>query len=735
MALAVSSGFAQLPPSLLPADPHAWVPAPEASSSPLVHPQEGAQVFECPFPVGVERQVWDLKTRLDLHATHGLEFIYTCENPQAIRAITWYVKSGDDWFTALLPVSGGRQRQWIPLSAFEPLGKPVGWKLVNGFRLSPWSAQQGPGRILLHAVRARRAEVAIIRPDDSAPSADERAYGERLAEGFGTQFNQLALPYAVLRDSNLAKADLSAFKLLILPYNPQPPAAALKALRLFVEQGGKLLVFYSTQPDLAALLGIKPGRYVAADRPGRWQGLAVDEEPGWLGPRHIHQTETANLMTAEPASPETRVLAWWTDAQGQRQAEAACLVSPQGAWFTHILTTEDEAAKQRWLAALLDLFVPGTFQAAAAEKVEQAIAAGGDRSADQALRAQAGEALAGDQPATAWDAAMELANARAREAAKQWPPAAAARRGIWDHSGRGLYAGDWPRTAGELAEAGLTDVFIYVPRSAARPSAAAQACKAKGLRPHLWHICWNLDGEPAERVRELEKTGRLQRSPDGQTIPWLCPSQPRNRESELDRLEQLAGTPGAAGLHLDYIRYPDDQHCYCPACRRAFSETTGTKPGDWPATVITGPLAPGFRAWRADQQSALVRETAGRIRAKFPGLEISAAVWPDYPKVIDQLGQDWGKWLKQGWLDFACPMNYTENAGEQAGWTARQTALEGAQGKILAGIGVTSSESTLDPVQTLQQIHEAVQAGAHGFVLFDLNHTLRRELFPLLRAP
>lgn len=741
--------------SLLPEDPDDWIPAIESKSTPSVRIENGAQVFECPFPADTERQVWDFKTRLDLNDEHGFDFAYTCENADAIRAITWYVKSGADWFAATLPVANGRQRQWIPFSAFEPVGKPVGWKMVNGFRLSPWSTRRGSGRILLHSLQARQAAVAIVQPDESAPNAAERAYGERLATGFSTLLNQIAMPYTILRDSTLSGAELNSFKLLILPYNPQLAAGEIKALRRFVEQGGKLMVFYNAQPELARLMGIKLGRYMTANRPGRWQGMVFDWAPEWTGPKQIRQTATANIYTAEPASDETRSLAQWSDARDISQPETACFASPQGFWFTHILTTEDAAAKQWMLATMLERVVPGTLLSAAAEKLEQsrvrlgrpfesAIAewstasnrpATDDVEKVRTLESSAREALARKDAPAAWKISDELAAALDRWAALRWPPRAAARRGIWDHSGLGLYAGDWTRMAGELAQAGLEDVFVFTPRSASRPAAAAQACKASGLRAHAWHICWNLDGEPADRIRELERSGRLQRAADGKVIHWLCPSQAANRDEELDRLEHLAGTPGIAGVHLDYIRYPDEKHCYCPACRRAFCEAENIKIADWPADVISGPLATRYRVWRAAQITALVKECRARLKTKYPALLLSAAVWPDYPAIINRIGQDWGAWLREGLLDFVCPMNYTENEGEQASWTARQTALPGAEGKIIAGIGVTSSSSNLRPAQSLRQIHEALHAGASGFVLFDLNYTLRAELFPLLAAP
>ncbi len=98
------------------------------------------------------------------------------------------------------------------------------------------------------------------------------------------------------------------------------------------------------------------------------------------------------------------------------------------------------------------------------------------------------------------------------------------------------------------------------------------------------------------------------------------------------------------------------------------------------------------------------------------------------------MGQDWGKWLQEDLLDFVCPMNYTENPGEFAAWTAAQTALPGAAGRVAPGIGAASSASRLPPLHALGQAQAAMRAGAAGYVIYALNHGLRRDLLTVLKT-
>ena len=72
----------------------------------------------------------------------------------------------------------------------------------------------------------------------------------------------------------------------MLPYNPNPTPAELKALTSFLARGGKLGVFYGASPALATAMGFKLGAYVKAERPDRWRSIVFDDPGTWLVPRH-----------------------------------------------------------------------------------------------------------------------------------------------------------------------------------------------------------------------------------------------------------------------------------------------------------------------------------------------------------------------------------------------------------------------------------------------------------------
>ena len=133
------------------------------------------------------------------------------------------------------------------------------------------------------------------------------------------------------------------------------------------------------------------------------------------------------------------------------------------------------------------------------------------------------------------------------------------------------------------------------------------------------------------------------------------------------------------------------------------------------------------------QITALVRDISALARAARPGIQVSAAVYGRYPLCVASVGQDWGQWLEEGLIDYACPMNYTTNLAAFTSWTHGQLALPGGRRGVLPGIGATATESRLDAVMVLEQIAAARAEGAAGFAIFDLNGVLESEILPALQ--
>ena len=142
----------------------------------------------------------------------------------------------------------------------------------------------------------------------------------------------------------------------------------------------------------------------------------------------------------------------------------------------------------------------------------------------------------------------------------------------------------------------------------------------------------------------------------------LNPCLPEVRDYLVKVMEDIVGRYPIDGLHLDYIRFPNE-----PAGGNA-------KPADYPRdrqtvglfTAETGKTPEASPAewdkWRTDQITSLVRDIRRMVKGYKPYLEISAAVGavPEDAKKLHF--QDVKTWIKEDLVDVVYPMNYTRDA-------------------------------------------------------------------------
>ncbi len=583
------------------------------------------------------------------------------------------------------------------------------------------------------------------------------------------------IPVRVVDDDALTRGAWTESRIVVLCYNPNPGLLERMALSRFVRRGGKVMVFYSTEPRLAALLGMKLGPYLSASSPGQWSAFSFNSAAPAGTPSRVEQT-SLNIRPVYPDSPHAEVMAWWENGTGKKQSEPAWVRSDQGCWMSHILLEGDRETKTLMLIALLGGWDPVLWRLAAAHALKTRGTLGRYADASQALTALRQQAPGeGNAPAPAllshaeqlWNELTHsyrrgeyrrvLTDARRLDAAvtevyaRSKSPRSGEFRAVWNHSGTGLYPGDWNETCRLLSQGGLTAVFPHV----SRPWAAhykngpipisdtarrygdqlrqcTDAARRHGVEVHAWVICWNLEGAPESLLSGYRKQGRLQVSAEGVTLPWLCPSHPANLAFELETIRDMVARYRLDGVHLDYVRYKSQDYCYCGGCRARFSSETGKVIRRWPADVRGGALATAWKEWRRNQITRMVSQTHRLLQSSSPGIKLSAAVYTGYPGCRDSIGQDWGEWVRLGYVDFVCPMNYTEDTQKSVAWYRKQRAFPGVRDRLYPGIGVTATESRLTAAMTIDQIVALRNEGARGFVLFDANRTLEKEILPYL---
>ena len=153
---------------------------------------------------------------------------------------------------------------------------------------------------------------------------------------------------------------------------------------------------------------------------------------------------------------------------------------------------------------------------------------------------------------------------------------------------------------------------------------------------------------------------------------------------------------------------------------------------EWPTECYRGARREEYRTWRCEQITRLVEATSREAKRVKPRLTISAAVFGAYPACRESVGQDWLAWVKAGYLDFVCPMDYAESDLAFYAQVSNQLAQIGGRIPMYPGIGATATRSALSPDRVVGQIHQARSAGAAGFAVFNLDRATIGEIAPAL---
>ena len=472
---------------------------------------------------------------------------------------------------------------------------------------------------------------------------------------------------------------------------------------------------------------------------------------------------------------QTEAIGHWYNKDGEPSDYPALFLSDKGAFFSHVFLPDDIQTKTQLLAALVGHLVPA-FQHAIAKRELDAmttvghikeldtltkfVAYSGVPEAKQAL--QSGKVLITQARTEYTQKDYHASMTTARESRSALSKAyflshlsdETEGRAVWNHSGLGAYPGDWERSAKELAAAGINMILpnmawggvahydsSVLPHSKTftqHGDQIAQCVKAAHkyeLEVHVWKITWNLEGAPKEFVEELREAGRTQVSATGEPIDWLCPSHPENVQLELESMVEIVQNYDVDGIHLDYIRYPGSHACFCEECRKRFVLATRQNITDFPASVLpkTGQHGEAYMNWRVQQITRLVRLGHKRLREIDPNIKISAAVFGGYPWCVSSIGQDWIAWAKAGYLDFVCPMNYTEDSKYFTDLLEKQLALMPKDVAIYPGIGATASNSLLTPDAVVGQIHLARFLGASGWTIFNYSVNISDTVLPAIQ--
>ncbi len=727
-----------------------------------------------------DRSSWDRELKLDLTMCKGLQFLFYCHNASPIGSFSVYLHSGDGWYRGKFapPASAGWTTVKIHKNSTDIEGRPAGWSKVDTIRISAWRGQDVDTEFYITALGlfGSGGKIIVVRGDSAANEAPNELKAVKQYTNIMAEFlDRAGLSYIVLSDLDVTSERLKGAKLVILPYNPKMPDKVTDEIAKFLQADGKLIACYTLPSRIEPIVGIRVGPHIRQKYKGHFASIRPFDKD-LKGMPVVTEQASWNIRDVSAVEGRSRIAALWYSKNNQSTGEPAVVISKNCAFLTHVLLTDDSANKLQLLLAMIGNLVPELWREAAKgcldrigrfgpyaeynsskQGVEKLISQGSP--AELAIERAARLRKHGLELLSEGDFSKAIVVAeKARESmidayCLAQKPLPGEHRAFWCHSAFGVAGMTWDRAIKLLAENGFTAILpnmlwggVAFYNSDVLPVADAvkekgdqialclTACKKYGIKCHIWKVNYNMGwATDKEYIAKMKTKGRTQVNYDGSSNErWLCPSHPDNRNLEIGSMLEVARKYDVHGLHFDYIRYPGKEGCFCKGCRLRFEKNIGKKVNNWPSDLRNNEsLSEKWLDFRRLQITAVVAAIAQRAKKIKPDIKISAAVFRNWPVDRNTVGQDWKLWCDRGFLDFICPMDYTDSSSHFRNMIEQQLKWAGNV-SCYPGIGLSVWNNSSDICKLIEQINITRRLDTGGFTIFNYGPTEANEVLPLL---
>ncbi len=229
-------------------------------------------------------------------------------------------------------------------------------------------------------------------------------------------------------------------------------------------------------------------------------------------------------------------------------------------------------------------------------------------------------------------------------------------------------------------------------------------------------------------LRSPAYLGRLARWTRAQSAKveglYTSPLHPAAQDHTAAVIGEIAAKYPVDGIHLDYIRFPNDDFDYSPSAMSQFKSTIlpqlsererreAAERETLDPTAYPNLFPERWDDFRRSRLTTLVIKIRSAVKSARPAVVFSAAVLPDVQEAFDHRLQDWRGWIDQSLLDVICPMAYT---AEPDIFQRQITSVRANAGSVPVWAGIGAYQLT--PPQTLRHIAAARGLGAAGIILF-----------------
>lgn len=724
-----------------------------------------------------ERVSWDIKINSDMRLRRGVAFDFFCSSLKPFFYFSIYFRSGKGWYSVTFApeVEGQWQRVVINKTEARTENSVAGWNKIDRIRISGWRGNNMDAYCAIAnlGMSGDKAEAVVIRADSNMTSSSEAKSYATYATTLSDTFAAIGLEAIQLSDLDVTPEVLKEIKLVALPYNSKLPAAVASTLKGFTNAGGKLLVCYSLPAEIGELLGLRTIRSVVPE-PDTFNGFAATSQALLTQPSFASQKSWRTVIVAPTDENNARVIANWRDSKGEDTPYPAITLTPNGAYIGHIWMGGRSKSVNQLMAAITDHLKPGVWQKWVEKSyaecsvldgvgdltvIQKEVEQSNSQDARQALtvakkRCQEVEALIRSHKwLESQDAVEEAYTALQRAWFLTRKSKPNEHRAFWCHSAFGLPGKSWDEAIKFLKDSGFTAIlpnmlwggttyypstvlpnYVELAERGDQMALCLAACKKYGIECHVWKVNWNMSRHATEQhAQEMAAAGRVQKDFAGVVHDrWLCPSHPANQDLEVAAMVELVQNYAIDGVHFDYIRYPDSNSCFCDGCRARFEALLGHPVTNWPEdTRQVAEIRESWLNFRRANIDRVVERVAQGVRETHAGVKVSAAVFGNWPRDRDSVGQDWKMWCEKGWLDFVCPMNYVDSNRAFENMVTRQLEFVGKT-PIYPGIGLSCWRDPRDAVKLAQQIEITRKLGLTGFTVFNYGSNVE-DVLPALR--
>jgi uncharacterized lipoprotein YddW (UPF0748 family) len=213
---------------------------------------------------------------------------------------------------------------------------------------------------------------------------------------------------------------------------------------------------------------------------------------------------------------------------------------------------------------------------------------------------------------------------------------------------------------------------------------------------------------------------------------FLSPASPKARNLIIKLLRGLTINYDIDGLLLDYIRY-DETLPYDTITEIHFREYYFQKYKKFPPNDINKDLdvLKELQFWREEQVTSLVKTSNIMLKNIKPQMKIGVAIFRTEKEGRLLKMQDWRHWANNNYIDFICPMLYTDQIKDLNDWLNSETDKNTRFDYLYPSLGAHRFYKSDDIYPLVGLLHKRNIVGLN---VFSLEHIGRENLSDLRRS-